>query len=219
MNELTAQEQLEVMKRWAKQYAPPIALALVLVGGGYYGSQWWQASQEKKSHAASDLYGEFIRTTELLVPGSQISDQRVDEARLLSDTLREDYDGTLYGSFASSHLARFSALTGDLDAALSDLQNAIESSDDEGVNHILRTRIARVLQEQGKLDEALQELQDPDPAFEGLFARQRGSIYQQMGENQTAIEQYRIAMLESTETNPNYAAMLQMLVDQLEASE
>jgi predicted negative regulator of RcsB-dependent stress response len=214
---MTEQEQIQAAKKWLSENGLPILLAVVVGGGGYFGWKAYQASQQAKIDDSSDLYQEFVVTTAPIVAGSLVSADRLATAKSIRDNLVEEYNDSLYPVFASAELARIELAGNDADSALADLRLAYDISKDEGIRAILKLRIAKVLQEMGDLDGALAELEGADPAFAALYARQRGSIYQQQGQNEAAIAAYQEAAAEIALTDPNFANLLQMQIEHLQA--
>ena len=117
-------------------------------------------------------------------------------ARNLAQTLKTDYTDTTYAVFAALHLAKLAVDGDDYQAAMSELEWALEQDLDTGMEGIVRARLARVLRQQGKPEAALARLNFPlnNNAQRAAFAEIRGDIYHQMGAQQQARDAYQAAI-------------------------
>ena len=132
-------------------------------------------------------------------------------ARNLAQTLKTDYTDTTYAVFAALHLAKLAVDGDDYQAAMSELEWALEQDLDTGMEGIVRARLARVLRQQGKPEAALARLNFPlnNNAQRAAFAEIRGDIYHQMGAQQQARDAYQAAIDYLSESEAANSSMLE----------
>lgn len=193
------QEQLDALRRWWKQYGAPVALALTLVVGGWFGWQQWQGARARTAEAASVIYEEMMAG----VTSAALQDmepKRLDAMAAAAQKLKTDYGRTQYAALAGLLLARLAVARDDLDAAATELRAVMQDSHDKELAQIARLRLARVLTAQEKYDEALSMADANLPgnkvpeAMVGLFAEARGDIRFLRGETDAARADYQTAL-------------------------
>src|SRR4029453_14163521 len=161
MYDLEEQEKLDELKAWWKQYGQMVivvALAACIGAGAAAGWQWYKRTQ---SEHASQLYGvleKAVRANDL----KQIRD--------VSAQLMDKFGGTAYGPRAALAGAKSNFDAGDAEGAALQLRWAIEHAKDEGIAATARLRLAAVLLDEKKYDDALKLLGAGYPdAYAGLF--------------------------------------------------
>ncbi len=190
MEDLSDNEREEQLRRfWAENWlwiAGGIALGL----GALAGWQYWQKS---KLTAAEQDEASYVATLELLGKNSR------DEAAKKADELRALHPKSPYADQSDLALARFAVDTGDLDLAGKRLRTVTDTSRDPELRLIARARLARVLSEQGKHDDALKLLDDaPAGAFAALFHDARGDVLAAKGDVAGARKAYDTALAATT---------------------
>ncbi len=219
------EEQLEALKDWWNEHGKSTLAAIVLAVGGVLGYQAWQNNAQETGEAASLLYKDLLEASASLAEETpdeaEDSDGEADEseespmmatARNLAETLKTDYTHSTYARFAALHLAKLAVADGDLEAAASELEWALEEGVDAGLEVIVRLRLARVLLAQGNADESLAALDStlPSSAQRASFEEVRGDIYHARGDYQQAREAYQLALesLGEEENRPMLKAKL-----------
>jgi predicted negative regulator of RcsB-dependent stress response len=190
VEDLSDNEREEQLRRfWADNWlwiAGGIALGL----GALAGWQYWQKS---KLTAAEQDEASYVATLELLGKNSK------DEAVKKADELRALHPKSPYADQSDLALARFAVDTGDLDLAGKRLRTVTDSSRDPELRLIARARLARVLSEQGKHDDALKLLDDAQAgAFTALFHDARGDLLAAKGDVAAARKAYDAALAATT---------------------
>lgn len=188
------QEQLDALRRWWKQYGAPVALAVALVVGGWFGWQQWQGAQARTAEAASLVYEEMMAGV-ASAPLQDMDSERLDALVATAQKLKTDYGRTQYARLAGLLLARLAVARNDLDTAATELRAITKDSHDKELARIAQLRLVRVLTAQEKYDEALSlaDAQVPD-AMTGAFAEARGDIRFLRGETDAARADYQTAL-------------------------
>ncbi|HNT39182.1 MAG TPA: tetratricopeptide repeat protein [Rubrivivax sp.] len=183
--DLQEQEQLDALKAFWKQYGNLITWVLILALGGFAawnGWNWWQRDQAAK---ASAMFDELDRAA-----GTGDSAKT---ARIFAD-LKERYAGTVFAQQGALVTARLQLEKGDTDGARASLAWAAANAADEEYRTLARLRLAAVLLQAAKYDEALAELaQAKAPSFEALVADRRGDILLAQGKRDEARSAYEAA--------------------------
>lgn len=201
------QEKLDALRDWWGQYGTMlVTLAFVAVAAvaGWRGWQWYQG------HQANQAMG-YFEALETAV--SQPGDDAIARVKAASETLRDDFPKSGYTSRGVLIAAQTLATHGDLDGAVQQLQWLIKSSPDAALVQLSRLRLAGLLLEQQKYDQALAQLDNPPPAFAGLYADRRGDILFAQGKNEEAAKQWDRARAELG--NDPLAQIVQLKIDAL----
>lgn len=181
------QEKLDALRDWWAQYGTMlVTLAFVAVAAvaGWRGWQWYQG------HQASQAMG-YFEALETAV--SEPGDDAIARVKAASETLRDDFPKSGYTSRGVLIAAQTLATHGDLDSAVKQLEWLIKSSPDAALVQLSRLRLAGLLLEQQKYDQALAQLDTPPSAFIGLYADRRGDILLAQGKNEDAAKEWERA--------------------------
>ncbi len=190
---LTDEEQLQILKNWWKENGRFLMMTVAVVLIGYFGWQWWNKSQQEYAEKASSLYIELVDAV-TIGEGQELSDEKLKTAQFLIDQLQSDYSKTLYAANASLLAAKLAVDKNDLAKAEEELKKALEQGDEE-IKTIAALRLARVYLAQEKYDDALQSASyDKDDTFTGLYAALRGDILVAKGDTAAAATAYRQAL-------------------------
>jgi len=186
---LTDDEQAEALKTWWRENWAWVVSGIVLGIGLLSGWSYYQRSTTQKSESAAAALDEFANV--------QANDKA--KADTLFKQLTEDYKSTPYAMQAQLLQAQQAVETNDLPRAEAALRIVMGDSKDPELAQVAKSRLARVLIEEGKSDEALAVL---DVAKAGAFAAQfhevRGdALYAKhdlagaRGEYETALAAYK----------------------------
>jgi predicted negative regulator of RcsB-dependent stress response len=188
------QEQLDALRRWWKQYGAPMALAVTLVVGSWFGWQQWQGARARTAEAASLVYEEMMAGV-TSAPLQDLDPKRLDALAAAAQKLKTEYDGTQYATLAGLMLARLAVARDDLDTAATELRAVMQDSHDKELAQVARLRLIRVLTAQEKYDAALTlaDARVPD-AMVGEFAEARGDLRFLRGEMDAARADYQTAL-------------------------
>ena len=166
--DLEEQEQLDQLKAFWKQYGNLITWVLIVVLGAYAAWNGWNLYQRDQGAKAGSLYDEIERAA-----------QAVDAdrtTRIFAD-MQSRYPRATFTHQAGLVAARIASEKGQYDSAKASLAWVAEHASDDGHRAIARLRLAGLLLDTAKYDEALKQLDAIDSAeFAGLAADRRGDI-------------------------------------------
>jgi predicted negative regulator of RcsB-dependent stress response len=204
--DLEEQEQLDALKQFWKQYGTLIITLAFLALAGFAGVKGWNYYQRGQSEQASALFGkleEAVRKNDVAQIGS------------LGAEIIDKYGSTAYGPMAALLLARSNYNSGDVAAAATRLQWAIDKARDDETVALARLRLAGIRLDEKKYDEALALLDAKHaPAFAPLYADLRGDVLAAQGKAAEARAAYKLA-LEKSPPNGNYRSVVQIKLDAL----
>lgn len=190
--DLEEQEQLDQLKHFWRAYGNLITWALtavLLAYAGWMGWQWWQRDQAGK---AGGMFGELDRAV-------QVGD--LDRSARVFGDLRDRFPSTTYAAQGALLTARLQFDKGQADAARTTLAWAADKSGDAEYRAIARLRLAGVLMDQKKYDEALQQLAaDVPAAFAALVADRRGDVLLAQDKRDAAVSAYQQAYMDMAPT-------------------
>jgi predicted negative regulator of RcsB-dependent stress response len=183
---LTDDEQLEAVKRAFTEYAPWILGGIVLGVGGWFGYQRYQSHRNEVAFRAAD---QFTQMTVAL----QMNDPK--RSQQIADGLIKDFPGSPYADQAQLTVARIDVETGKSADAVAPLTQVMNNSKDAELRQIARLRLARVLIDQGKPDDAIKTLAAGTPgSFAGPYHEVHGDALHSKKDIPGAIAEYSAAL-------------------------
>lgn len=183
---LTDQQQAELIKNWLKENSKFLIGALVLGVSGFFGIQFLQQNKLKDAEMASQLYSEIEFA---------VKQQRLSQAQQLLQEMDTNFSNTPYQDQGHLFMAKLYMDTVDYDNAVLQLEFLIENSTQEPLKNVARIRIARIKLQQNLYDEALQILEtDSMGTFEAKYEEIKGDIFSKKGEFQKAQAAYLKAL-------------------------
>ena len=183
---LTDDEQLEAVKRMFKEYAPWIVGGLVLGLGGWYGFQFYRSHQNERALQAAAQF-------EQMTVAMQADDRN--KSRAIADGLVKDFPSSPYADQAQLAIARMSVEDGHSADAVAPLTQVMDNSKDAELKQIARLRLARVLIDQGKPDDAIKLLAEGTPgSFAGRYHEVHGDALYAKKDVAGAIAEYNAAL-------------------------
>ena len=192
--DLEEQEQLSAIKSWWSQYG---RLVIVTVTGSLLaigGIRGWHYYQNSQSAAAVALFAQ-----------QQAAERASDHKRVrdIAAEITDRYGSTAYATLAALSAAKSDFDTGDLASAKTRLQWVIDKAKEEEARDVARLRLARILHDEKKVDEALKLLEAKHAdSFAGLYADLKGDLLFTQGKREEARAAYQLALDRSDAGSP-----------------
>lgn len=183
--DLEEQEQLDQLKQFWKEYGNLITWVLIVALGAFAAWNGWNMWQRDQAIKAGAMYDEIDKA-------AQAGD--ADRAAALLANLKDRYAATTFAEQAALLVAKVQYDKGQLDNARATLSWAAEHAAQAEYQSIARLRLAGVLMDQKKYDEALKQLDAAHAkSFEALVADRRGDIFLAQGKKEEAKVAYQKA--------------------------
>ena len=180
--DLEEQEQLDQLKAFWKQYGNLITWLLVLLLGGYAAWNGWNVYQRDQGAKAGSLYDEIDRAAQ------EGDSERA--TRIFAD-MKERYPRATFTQQAGLIAARVAAEKAQNDAAIASLAWVADKGSESEYRSIARLRLAGLLLDTGKPDEALKRLDGIEGAeFAALAEDRRGDVLLMQGKSAEAQAAY-----------------------------
>ena len=204
--DLQEQEQVDALKAWWKENGKWVIGAMVVGLLGFAGIQFWKSHQAGQAAEAAKLYAEVVKQA-----GSN-DPKRVGDA---ADALVSRYGSSAYAPRAQLLAAQSSLQARDVAHAKVQLQWVVEHASETGLQDAARLKLASVLLDEKKYDEALKQLDATHPeAFTGLYSDIKGDVLSAQGKAAEARAAYQQA-LDKTDAKSGYRNLIQLKLDGL----
>lgn len=204
--DLHEQEQVDALKSWWKENDKWVVAAVVIGLLAYAGMQFWKQHQTKQAGEAATLYAEVEKQTLSNDP------KRVNDAVA---ALVADFGSSAYAPRAQLLAVQVNVQARDMARAKTQLQWVIEHARETGLQDTARLKLAGILLDEKKYDEALKQLDAAHPeAFTGLYADLKGDVLSAQGKTEEARAAYKQA-LEKIEAQSMYRNLVQLKLDGL----
>ena len=183
---LTDDEQLEAVKRFTREYAPVLVIGALLGAGGLFGWRYYQNYQNEQGLKAGAQFSQL--TTSLLLNDAARSRQTADD-------LIKDFPSSPYADQAKLVLARMDVDAGQDANAIAPLTEVMNNSKDTELRQIARLRLARVLIDQSKPDDAIKLLSEGNPgSFAGRYHEVHADALYAKNDAAGAVTEYKAAL-------------------------
>ena len=147
--DLEEQEQLDQLKAFWKKYGNLITWVLIVVLGGYAAWNGWNLWQRNQAVKAGAIFDELEQAAQ--------SGDAARTLRIFGD-LKDRYPGTVYAEQGGLLTAKTQFDGGDRDKARATLEWVAEQAGQPEYQAIARLRLAGILLDEKKYDEALKQL-------------------------------------------------------------
>jgi predicted negative regulator of RcsB-dependent stress response len=185
---LTEQEQVELLKKWIKQYSLFILAGVLIAAIAISGWRYWQQRQNKTYQHASSIFDEMVALRAQ-------QDQDTTSTFQQANKLFSHYSQTAYGEFAALMLARNQVIKKDYPAAEKQLHWVLDHSHISSLKQIARLRLARLLIAEQKPQDALTLLNTTDDkTFNGMIDETKGDAYLSLKNTPMARQWYQQAL-------------------------
>jgi predicted negative regulator of RcsB-dependent stress response len=206
---LTDDEQLEAVKRAFTEYAPWILGGVVLGVGGWYGLQHYRSHKNEVALRAADQFSQMTAALQMNDPKKSLQ---------IADGLIKDFPNSPYADQAQLTVARIDVESGKSADAVAPLTQVMNNSKDTELQQIARLRLARVLIDEGKPDDAIKLLAAGTPgSFAGRYHEVHGDALYSKKDIPGAIAEYNAAL--GASDGGAEAAMLQLKLADLASNE
>lgn len=196
--------EVENLKRWWKENWKSLAAGLIIGLGAIGGYEGYRRYQQNQAELASQIYDDLK---------AAITANKVDDAIIMGDRLVNDFSKTPYASGAALRLAQQAVKQGKFDVAATRLQWVADHGKDDGLRELAKLRLARVLWQEQKADDALKLTEGDHGSYNALFSELRGDIKLSTGDRAAARAAYEAAVKASDASANN--AGLQRKLDEL----
>jgi predicted negative regulator of RcsB-dependent stress response len=207
--DLEEQEQLATMKAWWDKYGNFILTTATVVLLGIATFNGWRWYERREAQQAAAVYDELQKS---------LAGKDANKTKEVAGTIIERYGSTVYAAMTALEMARFYHDAGDLPAAQAQLQWVLDKSGRAEYALIARVRLAGVLLDEKKYDEALKLVSGSVPkSYLTAFADRRGDILLAQGKIAEAGAAYKEALDNADARNP-LRSLIQVKLDALPAA-
>jgi len=201
------QEKIDRFKAWWSANGATLLLAIAVFAASAAGTRLWNHYKSEQARQASDLYAVLQQQVE---KGGELV-KITDAAQLLTD----GFPGSGYASRAALIAAHSAAQAGNDQSAREMLQWVIDHGTEPEIKDIARLRMANILMDESKYDQALSLLSaQHGSSFTGLYADLQGDVLAASGKTGEARAAYQKA-LDSLGAQSAYRNVVQMKFDTL----
>ena len=204
--DLEEQEQIDAIKAWWNDYGKLVmivAIALLLAIAAFQGWRYYRGQQAER---AAILYSQMNE-----------ADRAGDAKRIrdIAGQIIERYGSSQYAGMAALAAAKAGVATGEMEDAKKKLQWATDNAKEAEMRDVARLRLAALLLDEKKFDEALKLLAvKPADAFAMLYADLRGDVLSAQGKPAEARTAYQEA-LGKGDPKGNYSRLVEVKLDAL----
>lgn len=203
---LEEQEQIDAIKNWWSDYGKLVMLVVIACLITVVAFQGWRYYRAQQAERAATLYSQ-------LGEAERASDAK--RVRDIAAQIMDKYGSTQYAGMAALAAAKAGVSTGEVEDARKSLQWAADHAKEEEMRDVARLRLAGVLLDEKKYDDALKLLSaKTGDTYTMLYADMRGDVLTAQGKTPEARAAYQLA-LEKTEQNSSYRRLIEVKLDAL----
>ncbi|VAX06310.1 hypothetical protein MNBD_GAMMA25-1798 [hydrothermal vent metagenome] len=206
----TEEEQVEALKAWFKKNGSALVFGLAIGLAAIGGYRFWIDYQIGQSQKASLVYSSLQNH---LITNDSV------KVFAAGEQLVKQFPGTPFAALAALGMARMSVESDSLDAAVVHLRWVIDNAKQDGMKHIARLRLVRVLAAEKKFDEGLALTNIAGQgSYTSLYSEIRGDILLLQNQSEQARSAYQQA-LDTIAENDQRRILLEMKLNDLPATD
>lgn len=206
--DLEEQEQLAELKAWWAKYGNFILTVVTVVLLAFAAYNVWQWYQRDQASQAAGVYNQLEQAA---------AARDADKTSALATHLAEGYARTVYAPLGALYAAKLHADAGNYRRAAEHLQWVIDRSAGDELSLIARVRLAGVLLDEQRYDDALKVLDVAQPGVHAVaIADRRGDIHVAQGRIDDARAAYTDALARADAQHP-LRQLIQFKLDALPA--
>lgn len=204
--DLEEQEQIDKIKDWWRDNGKLVILGVVACVLTVASFQGWRYYKTQQGERAAALFSQLDQAE---------AKGEAKKVRDIGAQILKDYGSTVYAGMAALSAAKASFLTGEIEDARKTLQWAMEKARDEEMRNVARLRLAGILLDEKKFDEALTLLaKKPLDAYVALYEDLKGDVLAVQGKVEEARAAYRLA-LQKADQGGSYRQLIELKLDSL----
>nr|VFJ42388.1 MAG: Putative negative regulator of RcsB-dependent stress response [Candidatus Kentron sp. DK]VFJ45426.1 MAG: Putative negative regulator of RcsB-dependent stress response [Candidatus Kentron sp. DK] len=161
------QEQLEALQKWWKENGRAVIAGLLIGAVAIIGWTSWRVYTAQQAENASLQYEQLVATAKR---------NQQEKAIEQGERLIEEFPGSGYAGLASLVIAKVAFQQDDVEKAKTYLRWAIDQGEPVAIKQIARIRLARLLADEKKGEEAITLLNGDTGEFTSLYEEVRGDI-------------------------------------------
>ncbi len=193
-------EQIDALKAWWKNNGSSVITGILLGLSVLLGGKAWFGYQDSQKLSASNVYAQMMAV-------SAVGES--EQVKNFANVLITEYTSSVYAPLSAMLLARQAVDAGELTVAQAQLEWALDKSTQLEVKHTARTRLARVLIDQGEFSQTeslLDAVQSPG-AYQFAYSELRGDLAVAQGDLARAAAAYKTALAELPAQMPNISLL------------
>jgi predicted negative regulator of RcsB-dependent stress response len=204
--DLEEQEKIDALKAWWNDYGNLVVLAVLACLVTIAAFQGWRYYRAQQTERAAALFSQLDQA-------ERANDPK--KVRDIAAQIVEKHASTPYAGMAALAAAKAGFTTGETEDAKKHLQWAVEKAREEEMREVARLRLAGILLDEKKYDEALKLLApEPAAAYAALRADLKGDILSAQGKTEDARAAYQLA-LEKSDAASRYRPLIELKLDAL----
>ena len=204
--DLEEQEQLDAIKAWWSDNGKLVMLVALLCVLSIAAVQGWRYYRAQQAEGAATLFSQ-------LGEAERANDAK--RVRSIAAQIVDRYGSTQYAGMAALAAAKAGVTTGEVEEAKKNLQWTIDNAKEEEMRDVARLRLAGVLLDEKKYDDALKLLSTKHAdSFAMLYADLRGDVLAAQGKPAEARAAYQQA-LEKSDAGSRYRPLIEIKLDAL----
>jgi len=183
----TEEEQVAALKQWWKDNGNSLIIGVGLALAVVFGWKMYQQDVENTKNEASMLYQQLLE----VAIGENISEESASTADFIANKLKDEFEGSEYARYSALFLAKSAVSKNDLDAAEAELRWVLNTNAESSLSKLVKGRLARVLDAQGKKEDALALLDDKNAGeYAAMYLEIIGDIHNRAGDIESAKSAY-----------------------------